>query len=895
MANRDVKVRLLADPSGFKQGFLEAGKSMRVAQREAYKMEQAQRQMHDAFNEIGPVVMGAGVAIAAALGYAAKAAVDWESAWANVEKTVDGTPEQMADLEKQIRGLAKVLPQTHAEIAGVAAAAGQLGIAREDIVDFTTTMVAMGVATNLSSEEAATSLARMMNIMQTAPNDIGKLGATIVDLGNNAATTEAEILAMGLRIAGAGATLGLSEAQVLAFSTALSSVGIEAEAGGSAISTFMLRLGNDISTGNKRVQQFADVAGMSVQQFSELFRTDAAGAIDAFISGLSGMRKSGGDVNATLTELGITEIRQRDAVMRLANANGILTEQLTRANDAWADGSALIEEAAKRYQTTESQMAIARNRVNDLAISFGEYLLPILGEVANFIGGLADTFAALPGPVKQVLTVIGLAGAAIGIFGGAAMLAIPKIAAFNAALGAMDNKLSRGIQRGASGVAAVFTGPWGAALTVATAVLGMFLAEAASTEATIRDIGSTLDEQTGAITVNTHAWIANELEKDGLLSQANAMGISTGLLTRAILGEKDALEEVNAVLDKHRYYTNDAGTKMFRLGENTTQHTEAATNLSTKLGELIPQEKDATEEGERLAEANAEAALQAGGLSASEQVLADKLGLSADKAKEASGALSDMDTELNKLLNTLWSVEDAEAALTLAIDRATEATEKNGATLDTTTKAGADNHGVVKDLASAYIDLAMEQVAASATMEEAEGVIAELKAAFEDQMRAMGYSEEEIQKYAAAFDNIPSVVETVVEIRQKIYDPTSSSEGKIHGGGGRNPAAFFSTGGYVSGPGGPTDDRVPAWLSNGEYVINAKATRNNRELLDVINRGGTGRVATSPEMYSQRGHVAPIGAGSRQIVIEKVEVVASKGYEFDIKDVERALSRRGIG
>src|SRR5699024_3451842 len=162
-----------------------------------------------------------------------KASMDYESAFAGVRKTVDMTEEEFDSLSSGIREMAKELPASATEIAGVAEAAGQLGIQNESIMGFTRTMIDLGVATNMSSEEAATALARLANITGMSQDDFDKLGSTVVDLGNNLATTESEIVEMGLRLAGAGDQIGLTEAQTLAFAGALSSVGIEAEAGGS--------------------------------------------------------------------------------------------------------------------------------------------------------------------------------------------------------------------------------------------------------------------------------------------------------------------------------------------------------------------------------------------------------------------------------------------------------------------------------------------------------------------------------------------------------------------------------------------------------------------------------------------------------------------------------------
>src|SRR5699024_3119710 len=90
---------------------------------------------------IGSAAGKAGLAAAAGLAMVGKAAIDWESAWTGVKKTVDGTPQQLGKVEDGLRNLAKTLPSTHEEIAGVAEAAGQLGVATNDIVGFTKTMI----------------------------------------------------------------------------------------------------------------------------------------------------------------------------------------------------------------------------------------------------------------------------------------------------------------------------------------------------------------------------------------------------------------------------------------------------------------------------------------------------------------------------------------------------------------------------------------------------------------------------------------------------------------------------------------------------------------------------------------------------------------------------------
>ncbi|QEH69716.1 phage tail tape measure protein [Cellulosilyticum sp. WCF-2] len=338
-------------------------------------------------------IAAVGAALATAAGFAIKAGIEFESAFAGVKKTVNGTEEQLASLEGAIRNMAKEMPQSAAEIAGVAEAAGQLGISIDKIDSFTKTMVQLGDATNLSSEEAATSLARLANITGMSQDDFDKLGSTIVALGNNLATTESEITAMSLRLAGAGKQVGMSEAQILSLAGGLSSVGIEAEAGGSAFSKVMSDMALAVETGNSSLGQFAAVAGMSSEQFKKAFKDDAAGAIMSFIQGLGTAEDRGISAIKVLDDMGITEIRLKDALLRASSASDVFAKSMDIGNTAWSDNSALAKEASARYATMESQIGILKNKVTDLGITFYKDLNNPLTEIVKTANDMLDQLA----------------------------------------------------------------------------------------------------------------------------------------------------------------------------------------------------------------------------------------------------------------------------------------------------------------------------------------------------------------------------------------------------------------------------------------------------------------------------------------------------------------------
>lgn len=337
-----------------------------------------------------PGALAVGAALAGAATEAVKAAIEWESAFAGVLKTVDGTPEELAEVEAGLRALATSdvtgsLENAHVTLAAVAEAAGQLGVATGDIVSFTETMAMLGMTTNITATDAAFMIAQIQALTGMKPEDVDNFGSAIVALGNNFATTEKDILTMATRLAAVGKMAGLSEPDILALATAMSSVGLEAEAGGTAMTTVLNTITTAVANGGKELDTFATTAGTSADEFAAAWREDPITALNSFIEGLGNL--SADEQIAVLDELGLSGIRTSDTLRRLATAEGTLQSAVTTANTAWTENTALLDEANKRAGTTESQFAILKNSVNDLGITIGTALLPF---VNSFVTGLTD-------------------------------------------------------------------------------------------------------------------------------------------------------------------------------------------------------------------------------------------------------------------------------------------------------------------------------------------------------------------------------------------------------------------------------------------------------------------------------------------------------------------------
>lgn len=381
-----------------------------------------------AFNQVHEAIVAAGIAVALKEIYeyfasCAQASMDFESAITGVAKTTDLTDEELAAMSDSIKALSTEIPATTEEIAAVTEAAGQLGIQKDALLDFTEIMTMLGTATNMTADEAATSLARFANITGMATDNYGRLGSVIVDLGNNFATTESEIVAMGTRLASAGKLAGLTEPEIMALAAAMSSVGIEAEAGGTAMTQTLNAIEKAVAKGGDDLTEFARIAGMSSEEFSSAWKNDAMSALTSFIGGLGKLDEQGESTVLVLEDLGLTGIRQSNMLKALGLAADQMTGAVNTANTAWQQNTALTNEANKRYATAQSRLTMMQNAYNNLKVAIGDAYTPALSEAygvgTKVLNEITKFVQANPGVVAAITglsTALGAAAVAAAAF-----------------------------------------------------------------------------------------------------------------------------------------------------------------------------------------------------------------------------------------------------------------------------------------------------------------------------------------------------------------------------------------------------------------------------------------------------------------------------------------------
>lgn len=388
------------------------------------------------------------------------AATDYESAFAGVRKTTDATEEEYQALYDGMLQLSETETSVgFVDLAGIMEMAGQLGVAEEELLNFTKTYADLQESTNISGSEGAADLQRFLNLTEQSTQNVARVGGVIVELGNNFATTETEILAMAIRMASTGDLAGFTSTEILALSAALSSVGIGAEAGGSAAGKLMksmqlaaelgadaydllggtygnavdfsyfisskenlLSVAQELGITTDYVEQlgqswldmekFAQVSGKTADQF----RTDwadnpAQGMLDFFV-GLGNLDASGQQsALSMLNEMGITEIRLSNLVAAMAGNSDLYSQALQMAYDAYmqdVDINALAVEAGKRYSTQESQNAMLGNKLQNTMADFGDNLVTAFQPALDCVNDLLESFNALSETDQtKVLEVLG--------------------------------------------------------------------------------------------------------------------------------------------------------------------------------------------------------------------------------------------------------------------------------------------------------------------------------------------------------------------------------------------------------------------------------------------------------------------------------------------------------
>lgn len=380
----------------------------------------------------GALTAGITAPIIAAGTAAVMSATNIDSGLASVKKTVDGTAEQYQALKDTAIEFSKTNAVSAQQMLELDALGAQLGFGIDELELFGRVASGLDIATNMDAETAASEMAQFANITRMAHGDIEKYGSAIVNIGNNMATTESKVSEMSQRIAAAGTQTKMSQADILGWAGAMSSLGIEAEAGGTAFSTTISTIDAAVARGGKKLDTFAKIAGKSSENFAKSWKENSTQAFQDLLSGVD----SAENMTIALEEMGVTGIRQSDVLKRLAGNTDLVSKALGYANEGWEQNAALQTEVDNRNGSLSAKFEMLKNRVTAVAEQVGsplaealldavdaaEPLIEIVQDGAEAFSNMSEeeqqnilNNIAMVASLGPLLTVAGKVG---GVFGG---------------------------------------------------------------------------------------------------------------------------------------------------------------------------------------------------------------------------------------------------------------------------------------------------------------------------------------------------------------------------------------------------------------------------------------------------------------------------------------------
>ncbi len=384
------------------------------------EFDRVKKQTANLDSQLRSVAKGSAIAFAAlatTVGLTVRSFAIYETGLIGVGKTADLTGKELTDFGKRIQKLSTELPFATKELLSIAQAAGQLGVkGKENLIKFTETIAKLGTASDLTGQEAATALTRILNITREGTGDIDKFASVIVALGNSFAASEREIAAVATRVARATTQFNVSSAEAVAFAATLKAVGIEAEGAGSAVGRSFQAIDAAIKGGGESFMELQKLTGLTGDELKKTFQDDAAVVFQKFIEGLQRTEGTTKEITATLKGFGLAGTEILAVLPVLAKNSEELGRALEIAGKEMENATALEKEFAAQSLTLNNEVTKLKNTIDVISTQLGKVFSPGVKEAARNLKDFLAQFLGLEeGAKKTIATILGLTTAFFGI------------------------------------------------------------------------------------------------------------------------------------------------------------------------------------------------------------------------------------------------------------------------------------------------------------------------------------------------------------------------------------------------------------------------------------------------------------------------------------------------
>ena len=838
MAERVETVRLLMNISNY----LANSEQVRLANKKVVADSTAglalQRQ---AFTQAGIALTGLGVVAAAAVAVSVAKFAEFDAAMSNVKAATQESTDNMVLLREAALEAGASTVYTATQAAGAIEELGKNGLSTAQILEGGLAgALALATSGQLDVARAAEVASITMKQFGLSGKDVPHI-ADLLAAGAGKAAGSVEDMAQALAQSGLVAhQYGLTVEETTGLLSAFADKGLVGSDAGTSLKTMLQSL---TPTSNQAKEALKDLGASAY---------DGAGQFIgiAKFAGLysDAMHKLTPEVQSATSKVifGSDAVRASNVLYDLG-AKGI-QKYIDQTNDS---GYA-AKVAADRLDNLKGDVEKLGGAFDTFAIQSGSGANDTLRTLTQSLTFLVDAAGDIPGPVLDIGLALGTAVTAVGLLGGGALTAIPKIADFKAGLD--DLHISAGKVGMAVGITA-------GAIAIASIGIGIWVSEQAKAKAIVESLATTLDEQTAAITSGTREMIKENLaakqswwfiEGDSTFDAAEKLGISLDVVTDAASGNVSALKKLKEQLTYGKLGSTEYEAALKRTGLTSGELAIAVGAVT----EGVAGEAKSLEEAIRITEQKNKVTNDAADAS---ELSARKTELSTDALSGMQGAAVGARDEISKLAaeirgfgDATLNTRDAQRQFQQSIDSAHETlqaqidayVEANGsldgfvASLDIGTEAGRANEATLDAIAQASKDVAASLIEQSGDQEVATAAIANGRQALIDQLAQYGITGQAAEDYADSLGLIPENIVTAVAVNG-LSEAQALIDGFVLTNNGRTVSINVATspadeadivryltkradGGPIFGVGGPRQDNIPIMASVGEHMLDAE-------------------------------------------------------------------------
>lgn len=347
---------------------------------------------------------------------------DYEMSAALLEGKLDAPKEEVDALVDAALSMSEEIPVSFEEIMALMTGLAAAGVPVENIEKMALVMSQLSAVTGMGADEVSTNMIMFMNAFGLPLDNVDQLSSALVMLADTSISTEADIFAMATKMAATGGLAGFNATQILSLSAAFASMGIEAEAGGTAASKLFKQLQLAAETGDN-IDGLSSVIGVTAEEFSSMWKADPSSVVMAFFDGLSkGGAEGDQSVLGLLDTLGLTEVRLSNLIAVGAKNPDMFKNLLGVGEAGFSENVALLEKAGLIFNTVSGQMDVIQNTMKNTQADLGENVADVFAPIIEKVGDLVKGFSGLDEAtqtrwvnVGAVLIGLGPAAGALGV------------------------------------------------------------------------------------------------------------------------------------------------------------------------------------------------------------------------------------------------------------------------------------------------------------------------------------------------------------------------------------------------------------------------------------------------------------------------------------------------